>query len=175
MSIDYRVAVILSCVVCFFIFIVVMFFFIKLKIIQEQISCVFIEKYSEIKKQHPFPLKTWRWKTGNLGKKYGLRLQINFLLKVEVYPYMLLVSTLGRVICLPYDYYIFQCKRFILNYLLIERIPVREGGIIYLLNGCDKFTELRIYLSSSKINTILEIANNTQKKDFSTTEDFTQF
>lgn len=175
MNIDYRVVAILLCVVGFFIFVVVMFFFIKFKIIQEQISYVFAEKYSEIKKLHPFPLKTWRWKTGNLGKKYGFRFQINFLLKVEVYPYMLLVSTLGRAICLPYDHYVFQSKRFILTHLLVERVPVREGGLIYLLNGHDKFTDLRIFLSSSKINTVLEIANNKRNKDFPSSENFTQY
>ena len=117
MEIDYRsITIIVDFLGCYLLFAGI-YFFIVFMIIRARISRVFTEKYSEIKKQHPAPLKTWRWKTGAIGRTSSVfRFRISNLLKVEVYPYMLLVSALGRAICLPYSRYQFKHEKFIFNF-----------------------------------------------------------
>ena len=163
MEINYKA---LGMCLCF----VVTFFFIVFKIIQAQMAYVFTEKYSEIKKQHPLPLKTWRWKICSIGWE---RASSCIGVKVEVYPNMLLVSALGQALSIPYDQYTLKYEQsFIKNALLIEKVPLYQGGILYIMNGCHNCTNLRIFLSSRKIKTILEIANQTQNQESSPSENF---
>ncbi len=149
---------------------VITVFFIVFKMIQVQMAYVFTEKYSEIKKQHPLPLKTWRWKLCSIGWR---RADFNIGVKVEVYPDMLLVSALGQALCIPYDRYTLKHeKSLIANALLIEKVPLYQGGILYIMNGCHNRANLRIFLSSRKIKTILEIANQTREENSSPSENF---
>ena len=136
------------------------FFLIVFKIIQIKLSSVFIEKYSEIKKQHPAPLYTWRWLSGALGKA-PFNFRINNLLKVDVYPYMLIVSALGRAICLPYDRYVFKHEKILfINYLIVEELPLYDGGIFSSLRPSGRTTELKIFISAKKIEKILALVRN---------------
>ena len=142
-------------VISFYFLFFVGFYLLVISIVRAKISRAFTDKYSQIKKLHPNPLKTWRWCNGSLG-----RVRIKNLLKVEVYPYMLLVSVLGRAICLPYNQYVFKHEEILfMNCLLIEKVPLQKGGAFTVFNGHENFTDLKIYLSSKKIQTILELAN----------------
>jgi len=134
--------------------------FIIFKIIQEKLSCIFTEKYSEIKKQHPRPLKTLRWRSGSLGAGWPFNFRINNMLKVEIYPYMLLVSAVGRALCLPYDRYIFFHKQMLfMHYLFIENVPMKNQGIFSIFFGSGETTVFKIFLSAKEIKEILELAH----------------
>lgn len=160
MKIDYRAVTALLSVLGFYVLVVGGFFFIVFKILQVKLSCVFREKYSEIKRQHPNPLKTLRWRSGSLGAGWPFNFRINNMLKVEIYPYMLLVSAVGRALCLPYDRYIFIHKQMLfMHYLLIENVPMKNQGIFSIFFGSGKTTIFKIFLSAKEIKTILELAH----------------
>ncbi len=121
-------------------------------IITKKVSSVLPEKYSLLKQQYPNPLYSYGWLSGRI--KLGL-VPLNFqgLLKIDVYEKMVIVSSLGQGLCLPYDKYIFEQKQFLFYHYLIVKTLSESGGYQEKPK-----TILEIKLSSNKINTILSLA-----------------
>ena len=139
---------------CFLIFILVM--------IKKHLSRVFTEKYSVLKQQYPSPLYTWGGLSGSLSTKWIFPFIFRGMLKIDVYEKMIIVSSIGQSICLPYDKYIFtQKQQMSLNNLIIENLPVYDKRKYFPFLGPIDFSEtttLRITLTKNKINTILSLA-----------------
>lgn len=136
--------------ICFAIFVITF--------IKKQISRVFTEKYSELKQKYPSPLHTWGGLSGSLSSKYNMfPWIIRGLLKIDVYERMLIISTMGQGLCVPYAKYALKRKKELMNYLLIENLPVYGKSDISLIDF-KKTSTLEIILSADKINIILKLA-----------------
>ncbi len=144
-----------------FILFFVCFMFLIFKLLKTQLSHVFTEDYDELKQKYPSPLHTWMFLSGYLTTKsifFGFRFQ--GLLKVDVYPDMLIVSSMGQGICLHYDKYL-PIKEEV-PYLVIENLPVnKKNSFSPFIGPMDfgEFTTLKIGLSAEKIDTILKLAH----------------
>lgn len=109
------------------------------------------DKYSELKQKYPCPLHSYSWLLGYF--KFELFFQM-WPLKIDVYEKMIIVSALGQGVCLPYDKYIFEHKKFLYYpYLVVKTLP--EFGEYQE----ETETILKIALSVDEINTILSLAH----------------
>ncbi len=139
------------------------FMFFIFKLLNTQLSCVFTENYAILKQKYPLPLHSWRFLSGCLTTKSIFCFWFRGMLKVDVYPDMLVVSSMGQGVCLPYDKYVFHKKQLLFNDLVIENLPVHKKNGFFPITGpidFGEFTTLKISLSASKIDTILKLAQN---------------
>ena len=146
-----------------FILFFICFAFLVFKILKKQLSRVFTENYATLKQKYSTPLYTWRFLSGHLTTKSPLFFWLRSMLKIDVYPDILIVSSLGQGVCLRYDKYKFQQKRLLLNCLVIENLPVhKKHGFSPIIGPIDfgEFTTLNILLSDNKIDTILKLAQS---------------
>ena len=129
------------------------FIFLFFIIIKTLSALVLPEKYSELKQKYPYPLHSYGWLSGCF--KSGLvPVRFQGLLKIDVYENMIIASSLGQGVCLPYNEYIFE-ERQILFYhaLVVKTLPEDDKGYKQKSRSI-----LEIKLSSQKINTILSLA-----------------
>jgi len=136
---------------CIFIpFIILFSFFIIIKL---SALVVLPEKYSELKQKYPYPLHSYGCLSGYL--KFGLMpVRFRGFLKIDVYEKMIIVSSVGQGLCLPYNKYIFE-ERQILFYhtLVVKTLSEDDKGYKQKSRSI-----LEIHLSQDKIDTILHLA-----------------
>ena len=148
--------------VLFILFFVCFMYFI-FKLLNTQLSRVFTENYAVLKQQYPFPIHSWKFLSGCLTTKSIFCFWFRGMLKVDVYPDMLIVSSMGQGVCLRYDKYTFHKKQLLFNDLVIENLPVhKKNSFSPVIGPIDfgKFTTLKISLSAKKIDTILKLAQD---------------
>lgn len=139
----YIVPVFILFFLCFWVFV--------LFIIRKIMSSVFTEKYSLLKQIYPYPLHSYGWLSGRFKGMISVR--FNGLLKIDVYENMIIVSSLGKGVCFPYNEYIFEHKQILFyNALVVKTLPKYDE------DQEEPKTILEIKLSSNKINTILSLA-----------------
>lgn len=136
---------------CVFIsFIIVFSFFIIIKL---SALIVLPEKYSELKQKYPYPLHGYSCLSGSL--KFGLiPLYFRGFLKIDVYEKMIIVSSMGQGLCLPYDKYIFEQRQILFYHaLVVKTLSEDDKGYKQKSKSI-----LEIHLSQDKIDTILHLA-----------------
>lgn len=75
-------------------------------------------------------------------------------LKIDVYEKMIIVSSVGQGLCLPYDKYIFEQRKFLFYHtLIVKTLSEDDKGYKQKSRSI-----LEINLSQEKINTILQLA-----------------
>jgi len=141
--------------ICFVVFI--------LQMLNKTILRIFPEKYEELKHAYPDPLKKWKSKSSYFtaqGKSKGLGWRSA--LTIDVYADMLIVSTMGQGLVLPYDQYVFCPKNvWVFRSLVIENIPVHNTTHPTFLDSfvkLDETTSLELLLSTDQIDYILNLA-----------------
>ena len=146
-----------------FVIFVLLFFAFIFYLLKMQVSRVFTEKKSALRKMFPSPLKTFTGLTGSLSTKSIMDFRFKGLLSLEIHPEMIIVSSVGNAICLRYGQYVFERKKGLLtSCLVIKDLPVQGGNFIPFIGplGFKSKTTLKIYLSSSAIDEILELAQS---------------
>ena len=142
---------------------VLLFFAFIFYLLKMQISRVFTEKTSALRKKFPSPLKTFTGLTGSLSTKSIMDFRFKGLLSLEVHPEMIIVSSVGNAVCLRYGQYVFEKKNSMLaSCLVIKDLPVQGENFVPFIGplGFKDRTTLKIYLSSSAIDEILELAQS---------------
>ena len=107
---------------------------------KQDIARVFTEDYAEIRRAHPHPLHSYRFVSGRLRTKTVLpfrfrgrplefpnALHCRATLRLDLHPDMLVVSTMGQALRLPYARRTFKHEQCgFLHTLSVENLPVRE-------------------------------------------------
>ena len=153
--------------------------FLILSSFKQDIARVFPEDYKTLKQAHPYPLKTFRFVSGSLRAKTVLPLRfrgerIQFpntlrckgTLKLDLYSHMLVVSTLGRAICLRYGEHDFKREQFgFFSSLSVANLPVREKSGAELFPNpveFDRTTTLTVQLSPKRLDDIAALIRQAQ-------------
>lgn len=133
-----------------------------LKVLKEQIARIFTQDYKELKQMYPAPLHAWGGLTGSLATRRIADFQLRGTLKLDVYKDMLIVSTLGKGLCLHYDTYVLKQKKALFgHYLVIENILVQNKSSGSFFVGVADFgssTNLQILLPEDKRTILLKLA-----------------
>ena len=132
--------------------------------LKAQVARVFTQDYKELKRLYPAALHTWGGLTGSLSTKWITNFQLKRTLKIDVYADMLIVSAMGQGLCLRYDQYVFKQKQvLLLNYLIIENLPVQAKTNTDSFAGPTDFaplTTLQVLLPAQKIDTIVKLSQD---------------
>ena len=148
-------------IMLFFLFFVSFAIFV-FKLIKIQLSRVFTENYTDIKRRLPKPLYTWRFLSGYLSTKSIIPFRFKGILKIDVYSNMLIVSAMGKGLCIAYDQYVFKQKReLFINCLIIEDLPVQNKSTFFK-GPIDfgKTSNLQIGLSEKNTNIIMNLVQS---------------
>jgi len=122
-------------------------------IMKIQLPRIFPEKYKDLKQKFPSPIKTLECVDGRF--KGIFIIPISGIMKIDVYPEMLIVSLEGRAILVRYDKNMISGEwGTIRNYLLIENIPILSGKSI------GKTVKLKVWLYAKDVQFILDLTRN---------------
>lgn len=129
------------------------FIFLFFIIIKTLPALVLPEKYSLLKQKYPYPLHSYILLSGCF--KSGLMpVRFRGFLKIDVYEKMIIVSSMGHGLCLPYDKYIFEQRKFLFYHtLVVKTLSEDDKGYKQKSRSI-----LEIRLSQEKIDTILQLA-----------------
>lgn len=90
------------------------FFILIWSMIKASISRVLPDNYKDLKRRFPNPLKRLRFLGGHIGS-----VVLKNSLKLDIYPYQLIVSTMGKALCLDYFSYSFDRQDFLFAHALV--------------------------------------------------------
>ncbi|MBQ9578288.1 MAG: hypothetical protein IJR28_02015 [Ottowia sp.] len=91
-------------------------------LLKQGIARIFTEHYATLRQSLPPPLETYKWASGGLRTK-GAPLRWNHTLRLGIYPDMLLASSMGQALRLPWRQHDFTRRT---SSLVIDHLPVRE-------------------------------------------------
>ena len=129
-------------------------------ILRASVSCFLPNDYKELRRLFPNPLKKLRFLGGNIGS-----IKCKNTLKLDVYYDKLIVSTMGKALCLDYFSYSFTRSDFAFSHSLIVG-PVQPNNLNNNWLSWMQTKEdinITIYLSKKNLDFILTLVQQAQQ------------